>query len=366
MSYTVSKTESTANMVNTRTAAKKGEYKADVSLGISTDEVLKILELMNILATVNYYTEAVAGAITTSPDSKAAVAASVAMQFVRNEVRSSVGSDASIRTTDAAKGDVTLTSESNANARVVAVGPPCGRNGKAGRGREASASRTIRIKSRRTWAVRSQRPARSPQRRPRKTTRGSSPSRRRSQARRATCSVGGAVTAIINGATPRPRSATGAVITAHDLAVAATNDPKLTAISASLAARAAKVAVGGTVAVIVNKNTSAAAVGDNAVINLGGGADITAEQNERLINIICSASSSSSVAVAGALGVPVTISDTEAKIGAGTTLNARANVYVTAYNGADIGERWSWASPISTGNAGIGAVILVPVLKRGV
>ncbi|NLF26650.1 MAG: hypothetical protein GX592_02030, partial [Clostridiales bacterium] len=81
--FTVDATEDRMGLLNIQTeGGSVGGYAIDITLGM--DDVLKILDMMNFLASANYYAEAIAGSVVGSPTSNGAFAGSVAMLISNN------------------------------------------------------------------------------------------------------------------------------------------------------------------------------------------------------------------------------------------------------------------------------------------
>ncbi|NLF27306.1 MAG: hypothetical protein GX592_05355, partial [Clostridiales bacterium] len=288
------------------------------------------LDMMNFLASANYYAEAIAGSVVGSPTSNGAFAGSVAMLISNNEVVAEVGDGAVITL---GSGNFDMDAESGAVARLIggAVAATTGSTGvgvniaalidedvvRASVGANASigASGDITVDAKATsdtWAATIAAAV----------STGTGPS------------IGGNLNVIVSGNKvwagalgADGATAGGEQLTAGgDIRIAAENESKLTLIAASVGAGSG-VAVGGTVGVIVTNNDTRAAVGNGAALVAGKGAVISAKSAETMLNILASLSgSSANVAAAGTLGVLVSQSLTEASVG--------ANAEVTANNGS--------------------------------
>ena len=63
---------------------------------ISTDSILDVLDMLNYLAMVDYYVEAVSGTVQAGAFSQAALAGTVALLLTENDVRADVGKNAAL------------------------------------------------------------------------------------------------------------------------------------------------------------------------------------------------------------------------------------------------------------------------------
>ena len=94
---------------------------------IGTDNVMDIFDMINHLAMVNYYVEAVSGSINTSAQTTANLAGTLAALFAGNSVRAEIGDNASLTLNKNDKGDgLSVTADSAATTRIIAGGVSIG------------------------------------------------------------------------------------------------------------------------------------------------------------------------------------------------------------------------------------------------
>ena len=86
------------------------------------DSILDLLDMINYLATVNYYVEAISGSVNTAAGATTAgnVAGTIAALFVANEVRAAIGDNASLTLGQNGGDSLVMSAESGANTRVIA------------------------------------------------------------------------------------------------------------------------------------------------------------------------------------------------------------------------------------------------------
>ena len=96
------------------------DIKIDLNLG--TNSILDLLDMINYLATVNYYVEAISGSVNTAAGATTAgnVAGTIAALFVANEVRAAIGDNASLTLGQNGGDSLVMSAESGANTRVIA------------------------------------------------------------------------------------------------------------------------------------------------------------------------------------------------------------------------------------------------------
>jgi hypothetical protein len=281
--FTVDASADRSGIVNLKTS---GGYALELNLGM--DDVMKTLDMLNFLASVNYYVEAIAGSVVGSSDAKLALAGSVAMLFTNNETAAEVGDGAVIVLTD---GSLDVDASSDTVARLIggAVAATTGKSGvgvniaaladedmvraSIGAGAKLGASGDVTVDAAAasdTWAVTVAAGV----------STGSGPS------------IGGSINMIVSGNTvwagalgAEGDTAGGEEITAGgDVRISADNVAKMTLISASLGAGSG-VAAGGTAAVIVTNNDTRAALGAGAKLTAGRSAAISARSAETMLNI---------------------------------------------------------------------------------
>lgn len=88
-----------------------------VSINITSENILDAIDLMNFLASTNYYVEAIAGSVISPADatSTASVAGSIAMAYFTNLVKAMIGDNCDIDMS----GDVVVNAETDTNARLI-------------------------------------------------------------------------------------------------------------------------------------------------------------------------------------------------------------------------------------------------------
>ena len=101
---------------------------------ISTDSILDVLDMLNYLAMVDYYVEAVSGTVQAGAFSQAALAGTVALLLTENDVRADVGKNAALTLVENEDAEsLRVEADSASSARVIA-GSISGSSAKAGVG----------------------------------------------------------------------------------------------------------------------------------------------------------------------------------------------------------------------------------------
>ena len=337
---------------------------AGIDIAIGTDDLLKVIDTLNYLASVNYYAESIAGAITTGENTTAAVAGSVAMLFADSITQAAIEDGANIALRG---GDASVTASSKTNARMIggAIGATSGKVGagvniasvddqdrvyaRIGDGAVLTGAGDVSVLS---SAERDQLAV--------TVAAGASGT--------GGAAIGGGVNVIVTGGDVQAMVGENANITANGLfKVDASNIADLTLVSTSLAGSSGSAAVGGTVAVIVSGNNALASIGASASVNA---ADVLVEavSEERLLDVLASLSGAagSSPTVAGTIGVLVSESETRAEVGDGALLRATAGSVTINANGEVKQIVVLAAATGGTGAAAVGATVNVNVFEHKV
>ena len=399
----------------------KGEDDSSytVKLNISTDTVLDMIDLLNFLSSTNYYAEAIAGSIITgsTSDSKASVAGAFAIVFFMNTVDALIGDHVTINLTgkqydvytkdathyyasgedvytldsygalvasDAAAADLTplgtqyveglvLLATNDANVRIIGGALSAGKstvgvglnlgfllnqdNVTAGVG-SFSAIDAVNggyIQNARTAA----------------DVMVITVAAAVNTSTNSTATIGGGLNAIATQ--NRSFAKVGAQTTIHaddDIAINAGNSMSMLFISASVSAAVSGVAVGGTIGVIVHQSeagieiSSGTGLARTKIQSGTGSVMIAASNKETIIDIIASLSGSSQgTAVAGVLGVLITLSKTNINIGDYVSILAAKSVAITTTSDSVQVFVSFGASGSASGNAG-GATIAVSMFER--
>ncbi len=338
-----------------------------VECTIGTDDLLDLLDMINYLATVNYYVEAVSGSLHHGAPGAANVAGTVAQLLAENSVLASIGDGAALTLGKNEQGEsLTVRADSSAEARVIAGSASLGTakagagavvslaqlndksearigNGQADRAIHAAGDVTVAATARNlVWDVATA-----------DAVTGS-----------ALLTLGGGFNLVESSAAALASVGDGVTIhTEGAFAVDADNDFQLALIAANmgLAAGSTNVAVGGTVAWTDIRNETGARVGDNTVVKASSAA-LTADSAERVMEILASASGapSGTANAAATLAYFATSSETMALAGSGTVLEAMAgDVLLHAFNDSDLLAAMLSLSASGSSTAAAGATVLV-------
>lgn len=334
-----------------------------LKLNLGTEKILEGIDLLNFLSSVNYYAEAVSGAV--SPGSgKFSGAGSFAMVFFFNDVEAYIGKDVTIRLT----GDMTMEAISDATARIIA-GSLSASGSKLGVGltisflydddsvqaviEDASAKGKTTIQIGGTY-----------------TQKAESHMNGLVVTAAASGSAGGNAIGGNFGAIVMDNEAEAAVgkqvsLTADgDIRVSSLQKNDLFLVAASVAGANGQVAAGGTLHVIVNESRASVNAGDGAaIVSKNGSITLSSRTEEDLVSVLASASAASGNGVAGVISVLVTDSDTITDIGK-VTLKAKKNIEILA----DAFSRLFQinAALSASGQNAVGATVSVNVLNRTV
>ena len=183
-----------------------------------------------------------------------------------------------------------------------------------------------------------------------------------------TLTAGGAINVVAADNSAKATIGDNTQITAaEDVSIVSGADTDLILISLSFAGGNSKVAVGGTIAVVVDNADAEVIVGENAKVESTEGS-VTLESNnhEQLINVLASASAappSSSATVAGTIGVLVSATNALVQVKDGAEIKAAKDVNILTDTSSMLVEAAA-ALSFGGGKAAVGATILVNVLER--
>ncbi len=346
-------------------------YNIDITF--DTDTILETVNLLNFLSSTNYYIEAISGAINTGTNSKFAASGSFAMMFFYNDTRAQIGNNINITISDGPDSthDVTVQASSDTTARIIAgavvagaskvgVGITVGlidnadtvyaRIGELGISTSTlsntgiSTAGQVNVGASSTLDLLLITVAVS-------ATSGSA--------------LGGSVSLLLTENDVQATIGDYCTITAaNGVSVLAANDVYEWLVALSAAVSGGKVAAGGTVAVIITKNSTLAAVGSNTDIQAtDGSVEIAASNQEELYAILASLSGSTgSVGVAGTVNVQLTESSTEARVGNETEITAGCNIAINA--DSDTWMMGVMAAVTASSSVAVGAAINVNLFNR--
>ena len=370
------KANAKTGFINLDKRGEDGSYTLDVN--VSTSDALSLVNALNVFSSANYYVDAVAGSIMSSPasatgTSSASVAGSVAMIFFKNQVLAQLGRGVCVTLTGdkSQNPGMTLEAKDDANVRVLAgslsaapskagvgVTVGCVSNQdvveaslgddcvilvqKGGYNQTASGAFDVMVV---TVAA--------------SASTGTAP---------ANLSVGGTVNVIANNNTVSSLVGNNCSIEAQDtLTVTSQVDTDELLVTLSASGGNAKVAAGGTVAVIVDQAKALTQIGASTLTSTQGGMDITSRNRERLINVAASASAAmaagGSASAAGVVGVLV--SETEAKVlvASGARLTAQKDVNILASANSLLAEV-ALSVAVAPSATAVGGEVLVNVLNH--
>ena len=359
--FTVDASSSTdKGLINlTTTDGDAGKYSIDIT--ISSDDFLKLIDMMNYLASVNYYAEAIAGSILTGENAKGAVAGSMAMVYLDNVTRAQLGDQVTILLT----GDMKVTAVENTNTRMIS-GSLSASSAKVG----AGVSITTLVNNEKVEAVTGTDT--------RIETAGDVTLGAENKcdllvitvAAAATtksegAALGGSVNVIDSSNVVKAVLGENAVLRGNNIKVTAENQSDYTLINASVAGTKG-VALGGTVAVILMDNETLSSILSGAKVNAAGQVIVKASTAERLFNILASVSGSTGKpAVAGTIGVIITESQTTASLGDHVIINAGGDIQVLA--SGNVKQFMILAAMAgSIGKVAVGATVTVDIMNHKV
>ena len=340
----------------------KDDKNYSVSINLKSQDLLKLAEAANILASQNYYTEAIAGSVNLGQESKLSLAGSAAVTVFSNTVEAKLGSNSKILLTD---GGADINASADTNTRVIS-------------GAVSLASATASVGAMVAVLTDNDRVAAKTGENTRIDAAGDVEQNAKADAdiqlftaeaavaagNQSQAAAGGAVNVMVLKNTAESVLGKGVKIKAGgDASITSDTSMDLMGLSVSVNGGSGKVAAGGTVNVIVDKAKSLATVNDLVSIEAGKNARVTSDVRDQLISGAASASVSSGAGVAGAVSVLVSRSQAETALGTGTALNAeKGTLKVTADSDA-----WMLNAGLEAaggGNAGIGGAISVNVFDR--
>ena len=266
---------------------KKEGSSYQVSINITSEDLLKAVDLLNFLASTNYYAEAIGAAVSAGAGggSSVMVGGSIAVMTFKNMINAAIGNNAVIDITRNTKqgapadedGSITVDAYSGSNTRIIA-GAVSITTGGTGVGADVA----VLVNN---DAVSS--------------------------------SVGSAGTATLNGKQIKGVQAEGNFRQTADV-------DAYTQIFSVAAAGASKNAIGGGIDVIVSNSKAIATVAEGARIEAAGGVDVSSKTDADFLLVSASAavSTSGSVAVGGRVNVNVNKAITQTIIGKNAILTA--------------------------------------------
>ncbi|MBR4990130.1 MAG: hypothetical protein IKY96_03105, partial [Oscillospiraceae bacterium] len=366
-------TDTTGLTPEQEAAAKKGilninkgaDGKYDVSINMSTEKLIDAIDLLNFLSSVNYYAEAIGGAIVPPAGSATAtLAGSFAMLFYGNEVKAYIGKLENADDVITVGGNAEVLAKNDTNARLIAgslnVSPA-----KVGVGLTVGAIAngvgTTDITSAETAG---------------KLSVGGSFMQKAendvdylsitvagSVAEGSGNSVGGAVN-VIDMQNHVKSVVTGQITTENDLDILAVNNAKLLIIPLAIAVgMGGSVAAGVTISVIVTNTHTLTETGDLAVlVSKKGSVSVEALTDEGLIAITTTGAATAGTAAVGAtFAVLVSNSRTEAAVN-GSNIQAKQDILVRA-----AGDSWTLTAVIAataSSNSAVSGSVAVSIFQR--
>ena len=345
-------------------------YKIEVNL--SSEDVLKAVDLLNFLSSTNYYAEAMAGSIMTGGgDSKLSAAGSFSIVDMKNVVKAELGKDTTVTLTkadDNAVGDMNVKAESESNTRMIA-GALSAAPSKAGvgltfayLGDNDDVKADVGSGSKINVAGSFDEQANVTSFNQLFTAAASIAAGSNAKA-----AVGGSVNVITAKNKAKALLGEGTAVTSGNKAnVSSDTDMDLTLVSVSAAGTSGKAAVGGTVNVVVDEAESVADIGAGASLAAQNDATVKANVAEQLISVGASASaatSGSSAAVAGAISTLISRSKAFVNMAKNVKLSS-AKESVGVHADSDTMMVNALLSAAGAGTAAVGAAIGVNVYKR--
>ena len=341
---------------------------------IGTDDVMDIFDMINYMAMVNYYVEAVSGSINTSAQTAANLAGTLAALHTGNSVRAEIGDNAelSLDSNDAGDG-LAVTADSAASTRVIA-GSASISAAKAAVGAVVSLAE---ISDKVSAAIGN-------------TDDGSRISTNGNVKVSASAdndlwdvtvadataaggqnvlAVGGGVNLVSSETEALARVGDGTDITAlGDFSVNGDNNNQtaIIAVSVGFATGNTNVAAGGTVAYGKFANKTGARLGDNAGVTAKS-ISLTADSSEKLMHILASASGApqSTAGAAATVAVFSNESATVALAGSGVNLIAQeGDILVHAFNDSKVLAALLSLNAGSNTTAAFGATVLTQTFRQ--
>ncbi|MGN0184806.1 MAG: beta strand repeat-containing protein, partial [Aristaeellaceae bacterium] len=355
------------NISDSSTEAGGNEENNSIEVNLSTEMVMRAVDMLNYLASVNYYMESIAGTIDAGTGAKAAVSGAFSMLFANNATSAEIDEDAII-TLDGGKatveaksgvssriigGSLTATSAVGVGANIAGLDDRSKVNASVGNGTAITAGEDISVSAEAKNDVLAV------------TVAGvlSVP------AADSTAAIGGTVNVILTGNEVNASVGDGAKLISENgsVSVLAKNLSDLILVSTSMNGAGKGIAAGGTFAAAVSGNSTYAKAGENAVIRGAKDVTIKAESEENLINVLASASGSGTdESAAGIIGVLVSQSDTEATVGDHAVIEAKSGAVNVLAQG-DVKQIVAMAAIAgSGGQLAAGATVNVGVFEQTV
>lgn len=341
---------------------QNGSYT--VFTNLDTGNILDLIQLTSVLASVNYYASAVAGTVMErkgdTSNQKAAVAGAVSMLFNDSVTRASIGSNANISTT----GEATINASSETNTRLLG-GVLSSSGAKAGIGLNVATA----VQNDKVYATVGDAPV---------IAAGSFHLGSESisdmlvitaaAVNASGTSVGGALNVVINDTGAKSEIGNDATISASDFVEILSNakaNVVLGSVTVSISGSQNKGAsVGAIVSVTTNGSAALATMGDRAHVTSGAYITITAMNREQVISVLAAAArSGNGGAGAGTLSVLTTDGKAVTGVGNGAKLTTVNDVTVSAMSDAKLIDVML-AAAASTDAPAVGATIMVNVFNR--
>lgn len=360
--FTVDAGTTDKGLINlTTTDGEAGKYSIDIAL--SSDDFLLVFDMLNHLASVNYYTEAIAGSILAGEGTKFALAGAMALVFLNNETRAELGDKVSINLT----GDMKQEAIEDTNVRMI-TGSLSASNANVGVGLsvtslddkekvESITGNDVTIRTNGDVKVTADNKA---------NVMAVTVAAAATVGAEGKATIGGAINVINSKNTINAIMGERNIVNAKNVLIHAENTSDYTLINTSVSGATAGVAVGGTVAVILMDNATLTSILKGTQITASGDVTTEAVSNEELFNILASISGAAqSAAVAGTLGVIITESNTEASLKDEVRITAGKDINVLATG--NVKQFMVLASAaVSGSSAAVGATITVDVMEHTV
>ncbi|MDL2318393.1 hypothetical protein LJC74_04855 [Eubacteriales bacterium OttesenSCG-928-A19] len=339
------------------------DTKKEDGVNFIVDSAITDLDILNGLASVNYYIESIAGSITGGADAKFTLAGSVAMLFNKTKTYATIGEGCVI--TAAA---VAVEAVSQANTRLIG-GALMGTTGTFGVGLNV-ASLDDQSVVHATVGDRAEIYATKGDISVKATNEGDTLAVTAAAALSgsgSTATIGGTVNYIgLKNDVQALVGASAILEAAGNVDIVATNRMDMSLIAVSLAASTGKVAAGGTVAVVITKNTTIANVGADASITAGARALVSATGDERVLTVLASASAvvGGNVSAAGAIGVLIGKSSTLASVSKGGSVVSNGGSAEIRADSTTHQVTVGAGAAVGGSTAAVGASVNVGVFKR--
>ena len=341
---------------------------------IGTDDVMDIFDMINYLAMVNYYVEAISGSLNTSAQTAANLAGTLAALFAGNSVRAEIGDNASLSLNKNDEGDgLSVTADSAATTRIIAGGVSIGAPkasvgaavsladisdqvsasiGDVTDGSKISSTGNVKVSANadnEMWNV---------------TVADSS-----AIGGQNALTIGGGVNLVKSATQALARVGDGVDVTSQgDFSVNGDNhnESAIIAVSVGFATGNTNVAAGGTVAYGEFANQTGARLGDGAKVDAKS-LSLTADSSEKLMHILASASGAlqNTIGAAATVAVFDNSSETVALAGSGVDLTAReGDILVHAFDESKVLAALLGFNTGSQSSAAMGAAVLTQNFRQ--